>query len=119
MIVLRTFSNKEDQDPIKSGARIAGTLTSVGAGLGAIGGLAADRIYKSGGKTGEIASLTERSLKAAGDKRSLKTARQISKIKGRSLAKNVGMGALQNAGRWAIPGVAIGGLVAYKGSKNK
>lgn len=119
MLILRTFSNEKDQDPIKRGARIAGTLTAAGAGLGAIGGLTADRIYKSGGKVGEIASLTEKSLKAAGDKRSLKTVKQISKIKGRSLAKNVGVGALQNAGRWAIPGVAIGGIVAYKKRKNK
>lgn len=119
MIILRTFSkNKEkneEYDPIKHAGKISTGLIGAGAALGAIGGGINHRIYNN--PKNNMTKEAEAVFKKTGDKKSLE---YISKLRGRSLAGNMGHGALETAGKWAIPAVAIGaGIAAYKSHKNK
>ncbi len=123
MIILRTFSkNKEkgeEYDPIKHAGKISTGIIGAGAALGAIGNGINHRVYVNpkGKFTKDVSKIAEDAIKKRGDKGALE---YISKMRGRSLAGNMGHGALEVAGRWAIPAVAIGaGVAAYKSHKNK
>lgn len=123
MIILRTFSkNKEkneEYDPIKHAGKISTGIIGAGAALGAIGGGINHHYYVNPKSkfAKNVGREAEAVFKKKGDKKSLE---YISKLRGRSLAGNMGHGALETAGKWAIPAVAIGaGIAAYKSHKNK